>query len=273
MNTLWLFTPLEAAPYENLQMRQEGVAQYAAIAADLERVLPAASAPGRGRPGGEDALAALPGALANLHGLLMHVAARLDGLHDRLADSKQAHLDQLAVVRRPTGGCMASHGRLLYGEKGLHPSICVSLHSARAVLCPHRRLHKRKGCRPSFQCVVLSVTQSTQAILGICSDLSLASRFCKAAQRSRRSSLYPCNLVCVEHVVPCNIVVPTVCAPESMGGDMCRKGMTGTHSQRRRSGRGGGPRISRGGSLPHHCLLNQLRRCGRPPCLFLACAF
>ena len=121
-------------------MRQEGVAQYAAIAADLERVLPAASATGRGRPGGEDALAALPGALANLHGLLMHVAARLDGLHDGLADSKQAHLDQLAVVRRPTGGCMAIHGRLLYGGKGLHPSTCVSLQSERAVLCPPQAL-------------------------------------------------------------------------------------------------------------------------------------
>ncbi|KAK9916411.1 hypothetical protein WJX75_002273 [Coccomyxa subellipsoidea] len=76
---------------------QEGVAQYAAIAADLQRVLPASTAPTQQRPGAEDALQALPGALANLHGLLMHVAARLDSLHERLADAKQAHLIQLAA--------------------------------------------------------------------------------------------------------------------------------------------------------------------------------
>lgn len=83
-------------------VRQESVAQYAAIAADLERVLPAAGAPQQRRPpggSGEDALQALPSALANLHDLLIHVAARLERLHERLADAKEAHLAELSAVR------------------------------------------------------------------------------------------------------------------------------------------------------------------------------
>ncbi|BDA40534.1 probable nucleoporin p58/p45 [Coccomyxa sp. Obi] len=77
---------------------QEAVAQYTAIAADLERVLPQGSAAQARRAAcGEDALQALPAALSNLHSLLIHVAARLDRLHERLADAKEAHLAQLAA--------------------------------------------------------------------------------------------------------------------------------------------------------------------------------
>ncbi|CAL8467152.1 g6688 [Coccomyxa elongata] len=76
---------------------QEAVAQYTTIAADLERVLPQGSGAPARRAGGEDALQALPAALSNLHSLLIHVAARLDRLYERLADAKEAHLAQLAA--------------------------------------------------------------------------------------------------------------------------------------------------------------------------------
>ncbi len=86
---------------------QEAVAHYTAIAADLERVLPQGSGAPARSAGDEDALQALPAALSNLHSLLIHVAARLDRLHERLADAKEAHLAQLAAVRFiPLGGCL-----------------------------------------------------------------------------------------------------------------------------------------------------------------------
>ena len=94
---------------------QEAVAQYTAIAADLERVLPqgAGSALAR-QSGGEDALQALPAALSNLHSLLIHVAARLDRLHEHLADAKEAHLANLAAVRSisPDGSSCLYAGRV-----------------------------------------------------------------------------------------------------------------------------------------------------------------
>lgn len=80
-------------------VRQETVAQYAAMVADLERSLPlSTSAPGR-QPAAADVLQALPSALSNLHDFFIHVAARLERVHERLADAKEAYLAERAAVR------------------------------------------------------------------------------------------------------------------------------------------------------------------------------
>ena len=135
----------------HVMWRQEGVAQYAAIAADLQRVLPASTAPTQQQPGAEDALQALPGALTNLHGLLMHVAARLDGLHERLADAKQAHLEQLAAVRVPC--CPELVSVLLSAQR----ESCFSLRPAGTLGEIHVCLCNVASFWSSFACTIPSL--------------------------------------------------------------------------------------------------------------------
>jgi hypothetical protein len=82
---------------------QETAAQYAATAAELERALPG----GNGRVSGgvaaggarERPLDALPAALSNAHDALLAVAAKLERLHGRVQDAKDAHLARLAAAR------------------------------------------------------------------------------------------------------------------------------------------------------------------------------
>ncbi len=89
---------------------QESAAQYSALAAELERVLPAGGACGSGGAytGNDDgerenALDALPGALANAHATLLAVAAHVERAHERVADARAAHLARLAAVRAYSG--------------------------------------------------------------------------------------------------------------------------------------------------------------------------
>jgi hypothetical protein len=77
---------------------QETVSQYAAMVADLERTLPLSSEPSN-KAAGPDVLQALPSALSNLHEFFINVAARLDRVHEQLAEGKEAYLAELAAVR------------------------------------------------------------------------------------------------------------------------------------------------------------------------------
>ena len=47
-------------------------------------------------------LQALPTAISNLHDFLFNVAARLDSVHERIAEAKEAHLAERLAVRHPS---------------------------------------------------------------------------------------------------------------------------------------------------------------------------
>ena len=90
----------------DLACAQETVQQYKLLVSELEAVLPVtplqrwadASGPA-GNGAAADPLRALPAAVQNLHDYLIHVAARLERLHEAVACAKDAFLDAMRKVR------------------------------------------------------------------------------------------------------------------------------------------------------------------------------
>jgi len=77
------------------------VAQYTELARELGQLLPGEDDGGAGARRGGGALDALPGALGNLHDVLLGAAARLGALHERVAAAKDTFLERRRAVRRP----------------------------------------------------------------------------------------------------------------------------------------------------------------------------
>ena len=92
--------------------RQETVQQYKLLVSELEAVLPvsplqrwadAGGPAGNGSAG--DPLRALPAAVQNLHDYLIHVAARLERLHEAVDRAKDVFLAALRKVRAKRVAC------------------------------------------------------------------------------------------------------------------------------------------------------------------------
>ena len=93
---------------------QTNVAQYQAMVAELERLLPRLG-PGRAWSKQADEadsfLRTLPAALSNNHDLLYQTAARIDALHMRVSQAKEQYLEDKRQVRLPL--VLGHSGRLL----------------------------------------------------------------------------------------------------------------------------------------------------------------
>lgn len=79
---------------------QETLRQYGAMAGGLEKGLALGGPGGQGgrRAGGWDPMTALPASVANVHDFIMHLAARLERLQERLSGAKEAFLADGAAV-------------------------------------------------------------------------------------------------------------------------------------------------------------------------------
>jgi hypothetical protein len=126
------------------------VAQYTELARELGQLLPGEDDGGGGRRGGGGALDALPGALGNLHDVLLGAAARLGALHERVAGAKDAFLERRRAVRRP-------------GAAAHRPSTSTQ----RSALSAQRSAHRRFAARSTsmWACVwsASGVVSSLQA--------------------------------------------------------------------------------------------------------------
>ena len=81
---------------------QTNVAQYQAMVAELERLLPGAGrAWGRQADEADTFLRTLPAALSNNHDLLYQTAARIDALHSRVSQAREQCLEDKRQVRLP----------------------------------------------------------------------------------------------------------------------------------------------------------------------------